>query len=81
MPAEDNLVMHAARLARHAPEQWSAFIDALAGYTNYQTTNCVRAPLDILPVAQGRAQQCALLYEALADCLAGSAKIEGRTKK
>jgi hypothetical protein len=79
-PAEEGIVMAAARLARTAPEAWTMFLDAANIYSHHQAHLCVSSPLEFLPVAQGRAQNAARLLSLLADCQPSADKIEGRKK-
>lgn len=75
-----DLILTAARLARSAPENWKMFLGALAKYTEDQRDNCIKSPLEQLPVAQGRAQACTHLLALLVDCLTTADKIEGKRK-
>lgn len=75
-----DLILEAARLARNAPESWNKFLGALAKYTNDQRDNCIRSPIELLPVAQGRAQACTHLLGLLEECLVLADKIEGKRK-
>jgi len=74
------LILLAARLARSSPENWKQFLDGFRAYADQQRDNCIQSPLEILPVAQGRAQTAAHLYGLLADCIASADKIEGKRK-
>ena len=80
MSDNKDLILHSARLARRAPEEWQHFLGALAKYVEAQRTHCIASPLDILPVAQGRAQACTALLALFADCLSSADKIEGKYK-
>lgn len=53
---DKTLAKAAAELSSSAPDSWSRLLVALQAYSAAQSTACVQAPLDILPVAQGRAQ-------------------------
>jgi hypothetical protein len=62
-------ILAAAQLARRAPEEWAKFLEALTGYTEDRAVECIQAQLDMLPVAQGRAQAAFKLRQLLEDCL------------
>lgn len=55
-------------------------MEAVSAYNEQQRENCIRSPLDVLPVLQGRAQMLGQLFELLADCVAAADKIEGKRK-
>lgn len=78
--SDRELVLRAANLARSAPKNFDEFLGALAAFTNQSAQNCIQAPLEELPRAQGRAQQSAHLYNLLANCLKKAAEIEGKNK-
>lgn len=71
-------VVAAARLSRAAPTDWQQFVDAASLYANQQALACIQSPMDILPVAQGRAQNAHRLATLLAECRSLADKIEGR---
>ena len=66
---DKDLVLAAANLARAAPERWKNFMDALAAYTEDKGIECIQSPIDMLQVAQGRAQGLAALGRLLDGCL------------
>lgn len=80
MSTESDLTMKAALLARNAPDSWKQFLGAFQDYSSQQIQNCIQSPLELLPVAQGRAQATARLYGLLAECLTSADKIEGKRK-
>jgi hypothetical protein len=75
-----DLILASAGLARTSPENWKRFLGALRIYTDTYRDNCIQSPLETLPVAQGRAQSAAHLYNLLASCIASADKIEGKSK-
>lgn len=78
--SDRELILKAASLARRAPEEWKHFLGALSNYNEKQRDNLVASPLDMLPVAQGRAQLCTALLGLLEECLTSADKIEGKQK-
>jgi hypothetical protein len=64
-----DLILAAAQLARRAPEEWNKFMNTFADYTEDKIVDCVQAPLDMLPVAQGRAQALVKLGQIMGDCV------------
>lgn len=80
MTVENELVLAAARIARTSPDAWGRFIAAVQSYSSQQITHCIQSPLELLPVAQGRAQATARLYGILAECLSSADKLEGKRK-
>jgi len=61
--------MAAASLARRAPEEWGKFVEVLEIATGKKMGECVAAPVDMLQVAQGRAQSMAALTSLMKDCI------------
>lgn len=80
MSTERDLIFAAARLQRNDNELWSAFVAAFTAYSNTQRDNCIQSPLDVLPVAQGRAQACAQLTKLLANPSEQADRIQDRRK-
>lgn len=78
--SDKDLILNTARLARRAPDEWQHFLGALAKYVETQRSYCIQSPLDILPVAQGRAQACTAILALFTDCLSSADKIEGKHK-
>ena len=78
--SDKDLTLKAAYLARSAPEAWRSFLGALSQYNEKQRDDLVRSPIELLPVAQGRAQAVRDLTALLADCLTMADKIERKTK-
>lgn len=56
-----SLVIKAAALARAAPVQWREFLAELAVFANAKKDECIQAPIEVLQITQGRAQQVASL--------------------
>jgi hypothetical protein len=80
MAGDRELILRAAELARSAPRAYEEFLGALSDYTDQVKTDCISSPLDLLPVAQGRAQLAARLQNLLANCLSSADKFEGKRK-
>lgn len=80
MSADKELILRAAELARTAPRAYQEFLGALSNFTDQIKNDCIQSPLDLLPVAQGRAQNAARLLNLLANCLSSADKIEGKNK-
>lgn len=78
--SQRDLIKASADLARSAPESWRGFLGALRAYTDTQRDNIVSSPLDVLPVAQGRAQACVALLRLMEDCLQNADQIKERKR-
>lgn len=72
---QQTLTLKAAALLRVAPEEWAAFVDALAVYVEVHRNNVIHSPLPELPVNQGRAQALSSLLTTLKDCRANAEKV------
>ena len=70
------LILAAAQLRRAAAPLWDDFLQQLKAYSDTQRDYCVQAPLEILPVAQGRAQGVAALLTILSGCIEQAEKLE-----
>lgn len=64
-----DLIIAAAILARRAPDEWVKFMEVYGDYVEDKIVECVQAQLDMLPVAQGRAQALIKLGQVLGDCV------------
>lgn len=64
---EEALAKAAVLLARHNPPGWEDFLKALAGYVDRQVWACVKAPVEQLQNAQGRAQGMEAFTRVLLD--------------
>ena len=73
---DKELILSAAKLARHAPESWNEFLGALSAHTENYISNCISSPLEALPQNQGRAQSMVALQKVLRDCLKTADQIE-----
>lgn len=73
--ADREVILKAADLARSRPQEWAAFVAALDTYTTTIRDQCISSPLDVLPVAQGRAQQCVALLRLLENCVKAADQI------
>lgn len=78
--AHRDLIKASADLARANPEEWRRFLGVVRAYTDTQRDNVVSSPLDVLPVAQGRAQACVALLRLFEDCLQTADQIKERKK-
>lgn len=76
--SERELILAAAQLSRRAPDEWSKFLEELANYAEDIVVACVRSQLDMLPVAQGRAQSIVKLQQTLVDCRKAADEIVNR---
>jgi hypothetical protein len=70
-----DFIMAAAALARRAPEEWAKFMETFGDYVEDKIVECIQAQVDMLPVAQGRAQSLVKLGQVLGDCLKKSEDI------
>jgi len=77
---DKELILSAAKLARHAPESWNEFLGALSAHTENYISNCISSPLEALPQNQGRAQSMVALLKVLRECLKSADQIEGKRK-
>jgi hypothetical protein len=66
--SEKDLIITAANLSRVAPEAWDKFVAAFEVSAAQKMGECIAAPIEMLAVAQGRAQACAALLALLKDC-------------
>jgi hypothetical protein len=80
MQADKQLILAAAKMSRVAPESWEQFLAAFRTYTDITRDNCISSPVDILQVAQGRAQACAALLRLMDDCRKSADQIEEKRK-
>ena len=75
---EDALTLRAAALARSSPEFWNECLGALVLNSETIKDTVVSAPLEQLPVFQGRAQATRHLTSVLAGAVANASKLETR---
>jgi hypothetical protein len=73
--SEKDLIITASNLSRAAPEQWDKFVAAFEVSAGQKMAECISANIDMLAVAQGRAQACAALLALLKDCRKQADKI------
>ena len=78
MSVESDLIMASARLARSAPGAWEEFLGALSAHSDKTVSDCIRSPVYMLEVQQGRAQLSVHLLSLFKTCLSTAAKIEDR---
>lgn len=74
------LIFAAASVAHRAPHEWADFISKLTAYVEVKRDECIRSPLDMLQVTQGRAQASGALREILADCVKTANELETKQK-
>lgn len=74
--SEKKLIIAAAQVAYRAPQEWASFISALHVYADTKRDECIRSPLDMLQITQGRAQTAVALRDLLAECVNTANKIE-----
>ena len=75
---KDNLTVKAASLARSSPNEWREFLAELAVYCQNRVTECVQSPIEMVHVAQGRAQQCTSLLALLNDAVKNADRLADR---
>jgi hypothetical protein len=68
MAVPRDLIFAAVQLARSAGPDWDSFVVELEKYAATQRDLCVASPIDVLAVAQGRAQGVSVLTHILHDC-------------
>lgn len=71
----DGLILQSAALARAAPQAWTEFLSELRKANDARQKECVQAPLAMLQVAQGRAQNSAQLLDLFENALATAKRI------
>lgn len=67
MSTSRSLTVRAAELASRAPEDWQLFIESLTAHVDEARDNCIRSPLDMLQINQGRAQALTAILQTLRD--------------
>jgi hypothetical protein len=75
---DKELIYTAANVATRAPQEWAAFIIALSAHVNTKRDECIRSPLDMLQVTQGRAQASGALRDILADCVKTANELDAK---
>jgi hypothetical protein len=66
---QDQLVLAAYRLSQLVHHtDWGEFIRALEAYAAQTSTDMVQAPLEVLPIAQGRAQTASRILDTFKEC-------------
>lgn len=75
-----DFILAAAALARRAPDEWKQFMDTFGDYVEDKIVECIQAPVEMLQVAQGRAQSLVKLGQTLGDCLKKAEDIANHTK-
>lgn len=79
--AESILSIAAAELQRAAPNRWGEFITALQSYTDEAVKGVVNAPPDQIFVAQGKAQQMAVLMKLFEEALTTADRLRQPARK
>jgi hypothetical protein len=77
MISEQKLVSAAAVLARHNPQAWGSFLEAIQARVGEAMDSLVASENGYLEINQGRAQAYSALYRTLKDCVQKQAQIEG----
>lgn len=78
---DDQFIIKAAALSRAAPNEWRGFVEEFKRYVDRRRDECVRAPADMVFVAQGRAQQCDVLFGQLDTCRSVADRIAEKGKR
>ena len=76
--SDKDLIFSAARVSFRAPQEWAQFVSALKAYADERSAECVRSPIDMLQVTQGRAQASRDFFDLLSTAVAQAQKIETR---
>lgn len=74
------IALRAAALARGAPNEWSAFIEALQTLSNYRRDEMISSPVETVLISQGRARESASLLRMLEVCLKTADQIQEKRK-
>lgn len=76
LPSKDLLILAAAKLSQSVPStDWDDFLRVLEHHASEVRDDCVQAPIDMLQVAQGRAQQASRFLQIFKDCRTQAARI------
>lgn len=81
MQSKDELIRRAAVLSRLTPVDWAKFLEAFATYTDEIRDQCIKAPVGVVQVNQGRAQNCSELFETFRDVKKLADTLEQRSVK
>lgn len=73
---EQELALTALRLRAVSPEFWNDFLTALKVHESDVREAMVTSPLELLQIAQGRAQECARLVRLLQEAPQRAEQIE-----
>ena len=60
-----------------APNQFKAFLEAMRAETQKACDACIRSPLELLQVNQGRAQSLSVFFEHLSNARTQVGKLKG----
>lgn len=77
---QSELTIAAAEVKHAAPAQWQGMLEKLSQFTDKAKEDCIRSPVEMIQVTQGRAQQCALLFELFRDADKEANRIHDRRK-
>ena len=67
-----------ATLARAAPAQWAEFVAECQKHADKKSKECVEAPPDMLPIAQGRAQNAVELVKTFTNAVKTADRISAQ---
>ena len=81
MTPEQNLILAAARLSRASPESWDEFLSTFTRYAWDMAEKLVQSPVEVVLVAQGRAQGMMILGKLLTDCQKTASSMEANKQK
>lgn len=73
---DKELIIAAAQLAQTAAGSWEKFLAALRAHNAAVTNQLVSSPIEVLPVAQGRAKHAQELLTTLENCRTVAEQIE-----
>lgn len=73
-----DLIRKTADLARSAPREWELFLVAMQAHADHKKDECVRAPLELLQVAQGTARAAAAYHDLFRNAVTTAARIAER---
>lgn len=73
-----SLTLTAAALAKTAPTQWREFLAELEVYAAAKSKECIQAPVEVLQVTQGRAQQVASLLTLFTNAIKDAERVGAR---
>ena len=81
MKIDEELAIKVATLSRRAPQEWGEFLKAFDAYVEVRKEECIRAPLDMLQVTQGRAQNSATVLDLFRNAVSIADRIAIKAQK